>query len=570
MLKRKLGYLVVLLLALSELSASMYMFQMDHPVYDELDALYVMEGKTAALGIRPWSDTDVRHMLQDVEPSTWGAKVLKARIESYLEPLEKSTRFQIDPSVTPGLALHSNPDDFDDETDWYTNKIQDDTLADIGLGFTYKNYLAGYMDFSVGFNYAGLENYSENEATSDDIRYNEYFSTNILGLSEGTFSANMPNRAFVVAGADGFRVNIGRDRLSWGNGMMGNLMLGDTLPYHNFISATFTGSKHFSYQFLMSFFTHSSNYLNDYDIGDDVNALRFFLGHRFEFSFLDHSLKFVVNEAIMYQSESGYLNWAVLNPAMFLHNLYISENANSLVTAELEWSPFKRWSFYVQGAVDEFSLPGEKSPPAKGSLPNAWGVMAGARGVFPYKENYFYSGLEFVYTSPYLYHRRGDDQTSAYDLYYVSSIRAYDDDGGLKILSRYLSLPYGSDSIAALLRFGYNDIDLFSVESDIMFLVHGIVSEYSGVWEYTGTEEAVSTPSTTNAFVDDTYDSVFGVLSSGEVEYSLVFGAGGEMQVTRWFSFETSLYFDLCWNKDNAASDLTMDVQFALSLKFSL
>ena len=575
-MRKYLFCLFILVLLVTPLFASMYMFQMDHPVYDEMDALYVMEGKAAAMGIRPWSDTDVRHMLQDVKPKSSAGKALKERIESYLEDVErKNTRFLLDLSFTPGFAFHTNPDDFDAEEDWYTNNIQDDTLADAGIGLSYKENIYGYMDFSIGLNYAGLEDISDNNVTEDDIRYNEYFSTNILGVSEGTFSANMPYRALLVAGADGFRVNVGRDRLSWGNGMMGNLMLGDTLPYHNFFSATFTGSEHFSYQMLISFFAHSSDYINEGtfsgsgpDIGDDVDGLRFFLGHRFEVSLFDHRLTFAINESIMYQSESGYLNPGALNPLMFLHNLYISENSNSLMTAEIEWSPFRRWSFYLQGAVDEFSLPGEKSPPDKGSKPNAWGVMAGVRGVFPAGENYFYSGFEFVYTSPYLYHRTGDDDEAAYDLYYVSSIRAYDDDDGMKILTRYLSLPYGSDAIAGLFRFGYNDIDSFKVEGDVMFMAHGIVSAYSSIREYTGSESVATTPSTENAFTDEDYDSLYNVLSDGEVEYSLIFGAGGEKQVTKWFSFDASLYFNVYWNKDNLSTCTKFDIQLAVGLKF--
>ena len=557
--KKLIITLLALALAVCQLSASMYMFQMDHPVYDEMDALYIMEGKTTGLGIKPWSDTDVRHMLQDVTPSSDTAKVLKAHIESYLESLEKKTRLYFDVSITPGVAYHTNADEFDSADDWYSDSTLDDTLADLKLGFSYKEYLMGFVDFSVGFNYAAFEDLDD--ITDFDIRYKEDGATNILGVSEGTFSANMPNRAFLVTGGDGFRANVGRDRLSWGNGMMGNLMLGDTLPYHNFFSATFTGSEHFSYQMLISFFTHSVDYINK-SIKDDVNGLRFFLGHRFEFSFLEHRLKFVLNEAIMYQSENGYLNPGVLNPLMFLHNLYISENANSLVTAEVEWSPAKNWSLYMQAAVDEFQLPGESS-----DLPSAWGLMAGVRHISPKGINYSYSGFEFVYTNPYLYHRTD----SEYDLYYTAAIRAYYDeddyvDDGMRILIRYLSLPYGSDSIAGLYRFGYNNLQRYKLEGDVMFLVHGIMNEYS---EVNSKQDYSSTPTTSNSsYTGDYYSSL--QLEDGEVEYSLIFGGRGSLKITRWLSLSGSMFFNIYWNKDNVDENNAMDVQLSLGLKIEI
>lgn len=555
--------LVFLVLLAGALYASMFMFDMDHPVYEEMDALYILEGKTEAMGIRPWTDADVRRLVNAIAPRTETGKAIKRRIESYLaEAGDKDFKFLHEFEITPGVALHTNKDDFDLAEDWYSVNVQDDSLLNLGLGFLYQDYIAAYAEFSLGFTFADADDYSDgnNTPASSDDRYKEYLSTNIPMISEGNISMNFPNRAYFVFGNKALRVAVGRDRLSWGNGMMGNLMLGDTLPYHDYISLTFTGSNNFNYQMLFSFFTHSVDYTKE-DDREALEGLKFFYGHRFEWNFLDHSLKFVVNESVMYQSESGHFDVRVLNPLMVLHNFYIAGNSNSLLTMELEWTPFQKWTFYLQLAIDDLAV-GEDSAPDDGASADGYAAMLGVKGVFPKKENYLYTGFELVYTSPYMYHRATDRSSAAYDLYYVSSLRMNAD--GLKIISRYLSLPFGSDALAALFRVGYNHLDKFKVESNLMLMAHGIISKDSTLKWYTGDEAVPTAPSTENDFAEDHY----GELSEGEIEYSAIIGGEGEMAVNEWFSIKGALYLNMYLNKDNEDSSLTGDLQLSVGLRF--
>ena len=557
---RKILFVLFCLLSVTAVSAaSLEMFNLDHPVYEEMDALYTMEGKATPLGMKPWTEIDVEHLLSAVNPVTESGRGLKEHIASYIRD-EKDFRPLFNVSFTPSMYVHTNAEDYGKAEDAYDIDIVNDPLADIALGLTYKEYIAAYMDFSLGFNFAdAVPSVTEEPSATSDPRYGSIFSMNVPFVSKGSVSMNFPYRAYVTFGFDAFRIAGGRDRLSWGNGVMGNMMLGDTLPYHDYLSLTFTGCDWFSYQMLMSFFTHSQNFGDS--VADDrvpLQGLRFFLGHRFEFRFLSGKVKFAVNESIMYQSADGYFDPRVLNPLMFLHNLYMAGNSNSLATFELEYAPVNNVSIYAQVAIDDFAMPNEPQPGKdKGASSNGWGAMAGVRYTLPEKEgNYFYGNAELVYTSPFLYHRADDTEKSAYDLYYVSSLRIQS--GGVKSISRYLSFPFGSDAVAALLRFGYNDIDLYKVEGNMFFMAHGVIDKTSVTKQYDGPGATSDwAPSTSNPF-DKT--------ETGPVEYMFAFGAEGEVEPLSFLSVNAGAYCFFTWNKDNVASPCAFDFQLSLGL----
>ena len=373
---------------------------------------------------------------------------------------------------------------------------------------------------------------------------------------------NFPNRAYVAFGFDAFRIVGGRDRISWGNGVMGNMMIGDTLPYHDYISLSFTGSEWFSYQMLISFFSHSANFLDTTSPDSDRNPLhgiRFFLGHRFEFRFLADKIRLTVNESIMYQAADGYLDPRLLNPLMFFHNLYMAGNANSLAVFELEYAPAKYINFYLQFALDDLAMPTEPQPGKDaGASADGWGFMYGLRYAQPISSegDYIFGNAEFVCTSPFLYHRALDKNESAFDLYYISSQRVLD--GGARKISRYLSFPFGSDAIAALIRFGYNDIDLFEIEGNLFFMAHGVIGKDSITTQYNGpSDESMAAPSTSNPFNPE---------ENGSDEYTFAFGAEGKVSPLSFLSMDAGAYCFFIWNKDNDPSPCSIDFQLSLGL----
>lgn len=564
-MKRIIGLLFIFFIVVcTAFSASLKIYDLDHPIYDLMDSLYILEGKAVPLGTRPWTEIDVEHLLERIDINTEEGWQLEKRILSYISSDENDFRWKFGAAFTPSMYVHSNPNEFNKADDsFYDIDLLNRTLGDVFLGMEYDEYIAAFMDFSLGFAFSDVTDGSNPNAY--DQRYNKYFGTNIPFISDGSISLNFPDRTYVALGFDALRFVVARDKISWGNGVMGNMMLGNTLPYHDYVSLTFTGSKNFTYQMLISFFSHSANQEANLDkstsepnLTNDrypLTGLRFFLGHRFEFSFWDGKITAAINESIMYQAENGYLDPRVLNPLMFLHDLYIAGNSNSLVSFEFEYAPINYLSIYLQGAIDDLAV-GEVKPGEVGASSDGWGIMGGLRFTLPEKDgNYYFGNFELVYTSPFIYHRALDGKSN--DLYYVSSNR-YVVSSRVRFITRYLSFPFGSDAIASLLRFGYNDIDLFKAEANIFFMAHGVIDKFSKTDYFSETTgKPQNTPSTSNPFDPD---------DSGVPEYTLAIGGEGSVNATSYLTIDAGAYLITVWNKDNAKKPAEFDFQLSIGL----
>ena len=562
---KKVSLCVALIfLSMNVFPAGLDMFPLSHPVYSEMEALYISEGKASPLGSKPWTAVDVVHMLDSVEADDSFSESLKERISGYVEQANKDFTPSFGIALNPVMSLHSNAVEFDSSSYFTDKDILNTHILDFELGMTYKDNIAGYMDFSLGFIYSDAEFYMNKP--QPEAGYSNTFSTNIPFLTKRSISMNFPDRAYVVLGWDAFRAVVARDRVSWGNGLMGNMLLGDTLPYHDYLSLTFTGNRNFSYQMLVSFFTHPINLIGaDGDwtgtpegVFDRVplQGVRFFLGHRFEMRFFSGKVMLALNEAVMYQSKDGYIDPRLLNPLMFMHDFYIAGNANSLATMEFEYAPIKNFSLYFQLAVDDLALANESKPGNADASSDGWGVQAGLKFTLPREAgNYYYGNAEFVYTSPFIYHRaHGGEGENDFSLNYISSIRIVRGSRPYTI-ARYLSFPFGSDAIAAALRFGYRDIDLFDVNVNLFFMAHGVITKYSKIDYYREDGGLVTnTPSTENPFDPDA--------DGDSVEYTFGIGADAVLELTSYFSIKSGLYLITVWNKGNVAKPPIMDVQF--------
>ena len=532
-------------------AASLILFELDHPVYQDMEALYIVEGKADPLLAKPWSEIDVKHLLEWAEPITAEGRTISDRIRGYLNAGEEGFSWKFGAAFTPSIFLHSNPDSFGNYDDIYDIDLLNEPIADISFSGTYSEYVAAYIKLSAGTVFSDAIKY---DGSGYRGLYDNVFASNIPFVPEGSISMNFPDRAYAAFGFDALRFVVGRDRVEWGNGLMGNMMLGDTLPYHDYLSLTFTGSKYFSYQMLVSFFTHSANLDSSISDRNPLSGLRFFLGHRFEFTLFSGKLTFALNESIMYQSRTGYLDPRVLNPLLLLHDFYIAGNANSLASLEVEYTPVKNLNLYLQFAVDDLAMPNEPKPGQPDASVDGWGLMFGAKYIRMLGNGYIFGNAEIVYTSPFLYHRAPEEEDAARDLYYISSTR-YMVGNSVRSITRYLSFPFGSDAIAAILRVGYDDMKLYRVSMPLFFMAHGVIDAWSKT-DYGNAFNPVA-PSTENPF-----DSS----ENGVVEYTFAFGAEGEIRPLPYLSIDAGAYAFFVWNKDNVPKPCSFDMQFSLSL----
>ena len=116
-------------------AASLELFELSHPVYDELEALYVMEGKASPMGAKPWTQADVRRLLDGITPSFDGSKELWNHINGYIK---EADGFIFNAVLDPQFFYHTN-EDFKGAKYIASSDDLDKQVAVAGLGYKYKD-----------------------------------------------------------------------------------------------------------------------------------------------------------------------------------------------------------------------------------------------------------------------------------------------------------------------------------------------------------------------------------------------------------------------------------------------
>ncbi len=129
---------------------------------------------------------------------------------------------------------HTDTTNFTGRENWIRGGIDQKPLLAIGLETWPAENFYGYSELSVGNTYTLEKGFGTTQ-----------FASNVIMLPPALMpdlDFNIPYRAFVAAGGNRWTFQLGRDRLNWGAGTSGNLMLSDTLKYHNMARITTYGS----------------------------------------------------------------------------------------------------------------------------------------------------------------------------------------------------------------------------------------------------------------------------------------------------------------------------------------
>lgn len=584
--------LLVLLIALtlsplSAFSNQQKIFSLDSDVYSAIQTLYIAQGLSLPSTTGPYSQAELALMLTKLKPDNLRGS-LAATYDYVVQQLD------IQPKVLgDGIGLswnldvnleayyHTDTTNFTGRDTWERGFIDQKPFLSIGLETWPANNFYGYSELSIG-----------NTNTLENGFGSTQFSTNVLVVPPavvGDLDFNMPYRAFVAAGSEYWSFQLGRDRLNWGAGTSGNLMLSDTFKYHNMARLT-TFSDKFKYTFVASFFPHPSSYfdtptnsqtdgplLGDAQ-GSVLKGIYMFMAHRLEWRMLQDKLGLTVTESIMYQSEENLLDLRIFNPAMIFHDYYIRSNANSILGFELDFTPFRGLNIYAQVAVDEFSLPGEPVPSATvTNYPNTFGYLAGIQGVLPMKKHVGYASLEFAYTDPYLYLRyasTSEPDTSAYDAYgiqYVGVIREFTNYQGTRYNPEFLGYTYGNDALVVNLNGGVKSFGRWSVSSNIFYMAHGTFDMFT-IWDRVGGSTGsplVTTPTDNGGDSAGNYNDN-DYASRNAVSYTFVAGVNGSYQLTNGLSVFGQVDYISISNYKNKSGVTAGDVQLTLGAMYRI
>lgn len=613
-MKRATTILTILLLAVAAAFAvnNQKIYTTDTEIYRTISTVYVLAGHALPSTTGPWSADELLRMYEAVGRNGVPDYML-AKYDAALEELNAGHQIEFrggatEFSGTLDLELYFHTYDvqaadaisrmdkngltdhaFEGRSWWFAKDLNHITPF---FNLSWENWLTEHF-------YTAFELNVQNATRGN--RYGELGSTklntNIPMLQNLKFDlkvldiASFPHRAFAAIGGSGWSLQIGRDRLNWGAGTTGNVVLSDNLPYHDMVRFTAYGGK-FKYTYLISFFPNKVNYYNTWDgtgytgTGHNnstvkLDGLLFYSAHRFEARLFNDKLGLTLTEGLIYDSDTNSFQFAALSPLYFMHNGFMPSNSNSTLALEADWTIIRGLSVYGQLMLDQFTMPGFEKPLGPDmddpSSPNGIAYLLGVKYMTGLKGGVLTINPEFAYVSAFCYLR--DGYNANYGMDYTGAIRsrlyAYEDRGlGTDILYEdyVLGYKYGPDCIVANLAASWEG-ERLTLSANGMFMVHGTHDLWT-VWgkvpahagdvyyeQYTGPSSSHS-QNDNYRYPDDAKDT------RNALWYTLDIGVGAQYQLLDNLKLSLDVDFVTMKNVFNLSGRNASDFQIVLGATY--
>ncbi|MCK9329681.1 MAG: hypothetical protein PHT39_08095 [Sphaerochaetaceae bacterium] len=607
-MKKTLCLLLCLILSLTALSAysnQQKIYETTSEAYKTIKYLYLATGHALPSTTGPWSGNELSLMLEKIDRSTLGP-ALQANFdfaEKELDPDPSIKTDAIDMAFSGSLNiegyLHTNTDGiaittkagtvekaFQGRDQWIYNSSSQKPFVNLAWETWPLEHFYSYFELS-------LQNsrHAKTELGATALSSNLFMFQN-MSLDGTLMDASYPRRAFVAIGGNHWTAQIGRDRLSWGAGQTGNLVISDNIPYHDMVRFT-TYSNSFKYTFLTSFFPYPGNYYTSDDKATGawqpvqkygpLSGLFMYIAHRFEGRLFSDKLNLVLTEGFVYMSKNNTIDFRALNPVNFNHNNYTQYNSNSTLALELDWTPMKHLNVYGQIMLDEFAIPGLEGKPSAEheDYPEALGYLAGLQTAFPAGNGIIHASLEGAFTTPFLYlrygtsasndkSRTGDDDLTPYGLQYVVAIREWSSSLGQTYYDEYfLGYTYGCDAIIGNLNAGFSLSDRISIDANLFFMAHGTHDKWT-VWdEVGGTQESYESTQAPTDSHDPLKNNKYDESSKNSVEYTAVIGANISYEFSKAFDAFVQADYIIKKNCNNQSGVNENDFQLAFGASWN-
>ena len=614
-MKRFLAVLIIVALAIGSVfgTNNQKIYSVDTDLYKTISQIYVLTGHALPSATGPWSADELLKMYENIDRSDIPSFML-GKYDAALEELDKSASIEFkggamefDGTLNLELYVHTYDTQAADaysQTDvngltehafegrswWYGKDLNHITPF---FQLEWETWLTDH--FYTAFD-LGLQNAFRGDAGGE--LGSTVFNANIPMLQNLKFQigvldiASFPHRAFAALGGDGWSFEAGRDRLNWGAGTTGNVILSDNLPYHDMARFTAYGEK-FKYTYMVSFFPSKKNYYNtDAIVGytgtghnnstQTLDGLFFLSTHRFEFRMFKDKVSFVLTEGLVYVSESNNVQFAALSPMFFMHNAFMPNNSNSTLALELNWTPLKGITLYGQFLFDQFTMPGFEDPAGPGhnyaSSPNGNAYLAGAKFITGVKDGVLTINPEIAYVSPFCYLR--DGYNNDYGMDYTGAIRsrlyAYENRGhGTDILYEdyVLGYKYGPDCLVANLSASWEGEKL-NIRANGLFIAHGTVDLWTKWTKIPAntTEEDFNAgySGVTTSHVSDNYRYPDAKTTRNARWYTLDIGLGADYQLLDNLSLSLDVDYVYMRNIFNVGGQNGSDIQIIFSARYDL
>lgn len=459
-----------------------YMIPLSSDLYRDMDALYLISGSGVPSPSRPWSRSEANLILSRIDKRDLDENTLRLyeKISSELEA--SSPRWNFDDGFGIGAEIetnfeyygHTNGDAFGIDDDWVYGYEERKPFLKAGLEFSVMDFFYTYADlqYTMGrYQGEGLEKFvpsvdfpsgigavvDKDENVTVVKRSRQYYQSHSINLplQSKDFEFEWPKRALISIGGRNWNLMLGRDRISWGESIIGNFVLDDHVQYHDMTRLSFFTNM-FKYEWTNIFF-ETLLHPEAGEAGKE-DGIRMLIAHRLEFRPASW-INLAISENVMYGAP--VLNMRYLNPAFILHNLNNASMFNAIAHAELTIQPAKGLKIYGQFVLDQARAPNEGDSQA-----DAWGLLAGLNHTSMLGRGYLSSGVEFAYTTPLLYRRQ--------DVDFLMYQRSYTMDGyGDALKFYYIGFPYGGDAMVLKFDLCYRMPDVFEAGFTAEGMLHG-------------------------------------------------------------------------------------------------
>lgn len=524
--------------------------ELSSTLYSLLDSIYFESGKAHPYKAKPWTEEEFLFQIKQID-RTKLSDAGKSAYDFILASLEPPERRYSEDKFSFRAGLELNPEVFyqipiagsegyttleryyykrdgvgvpvDSEHDWVHGYESRKAFLNIPLEFWFFDSL--YMISSISAKEEDLATYNTGN----------YFNF-LFDEASPYLDLYFPFRALISAGGENWNFQLGRDSLSWGNGISGNLMLSDYSDYYDFVQIK-AYWKRFSITnlyIIMDRFTHNGTNI-------DYKA---FLGRRIDLRPHDRIL-ISLTESVTFANLPPELI-RDFNFLMIFHNWTIPERTNSLMTVELSVNPWKYFNIYGQIAMDEFATAYEDERDGGGGPP-IFGYLAGLSGSIPLGPGYLSLAAEWVLTSPWLYNRRAAPYYDNVRRYWSLAEDVYGNEYKYAYVTKPLGYLYGPDSIVWYVNLNYLKPGGFSVLLETTFLTQG-EKTISSVWD----------PQPGDAAPSGDYP-----------EKKFILHMGTEVPVLPWISLGANIYYVSVINQDHQEGVFSKNLELAgfVSLK---
>lgn len=286
-----------------------------------------------------------------------------------------------------------------------------------------------------------------------------------------------PYRGGLVLGADHWNLQFLRFPLSWGWGHTGNLTISDAAMTHDYISfATFwdrfkfttlvIGQDNYQVDTTQTVFGYHPTLENKPGSGiikDGVDRLKLIVAHRLEFRPFE-SFDFTFTEMTAF--DSRVFDFRYLNPFVSYHNWFLSENSNTDIVFEGDWTPFPFVNLYGQFYMDYIKT-FLKDQRYNDPTPASYGRIFGLTTRFPAGPGYLRGGFEWAQTDPFMY--LNDHVPMTVNRRYLTNYK-----GGYRLLvDSPLGYALGPDAVVYSLRAGYEVAGRWKAATEIRYAQKG-------------------------------------------------------------------------------------------------